>query len=292
MYDFTLRHFSELHQRYGGPLFVLNLIRQHEKKPREAILGQGLSHAMEALQARLEREQHPLAGGLRYVPFDFKRESKKKGVDVLQTLERVAEHIVHLTGFFCSTAHLAPPPLTPLPPASSDMSSQHARRRVSRPVFEPELQEDSPHEEGEESEGEEGEEGEDAPRLGNLRAARATSAGFGARAPGGQGGAARPADESVDVDAALLAHDDDSPRDLRRNGRRTVCRQAGIIRTNCIDCLDRTNIAQFCVGRALLKRQLRAIGLRASLDDGFDAPVGVSLPLEARPSPPARSSCT
>jgi hypothetical protein len=31
---------------------------------------------------------------------------------------------------------------------------------------------------------------------------------------------------------------------LRRNGRRTVCRQAGIIRTNCIDCLDRTNIAQ------------------------------------------------
>ena len=56
-------------------------------------------------QARLEREQHPLAGGLRYVPFDFKRESKKKGVDVLQTLERVrARH---------------PTPAAPAAPAAS-----------------------------------------------------------------------------------------------------------------------------------------------------------------------------
>jgi hypothetical protein len=25
--------------------------------------------------------------------------------------------------------------------------------------------------------------------------------------------------------------------------------QTGILRTNCIDCLDRTNVAQFCFGR-------------------------------------------
>jgi hypothetical protein len=32
--------------------------------------------------------------------------------------------------------------------------------------------------------------------------------------------------------------------------------QAGVIRVNCIDCLDRTNIAQFCLGLAVLGNQL------------------------------------
>jgi len=29
---------------------------------------------------------------------------------------------------------------------------------------------------------------------------------------------------------------------------RFYSRQRGVIRTNCIDCLDRTNVGQFCVG--------------------------------------------
>ena len=36
--------------------------------------------------------------------------------------------------------------------------------------------------------------------------------------------------------------------------------QRGVVRTNCIDCLDRTNVAQFCIGRCLLQRQLLALG--------------------------------
>eukprot|EP00965_Chrysotila_dentata_P172071 5678548-Pleurochrysis_carterae.AAC.1 len=40
--------------------------------------------------------------------------------------------------------------------------------------------------------------------------------------------------------------------------------QRGIIRTNCIDCLDRTNVAQFCIGRCLLKRQLAALGVTSA----------------------------
>ena len=31
----------------------------------------------------------------------------------------------------------------------------------------------------------------------------------------------------------------------------------------CSCCLDRTNVAQFCIGRCLLKLQLRALGLSA-----------------------------
>lgn len=34
-----------------------------------------------------------------------------------------------------------------------------------------------------------------------------------------------------------------------------------MLRTNCIDCLDRTNVAQFAYGLAALGRQLHALGL-------------------------------
>lgn len=34
------------------------------------------------------------ASGLRYVPFDFKKESKRKGGDVLATVEAIAAHMV------------------------------------------------------------------------------------------------------------------------------------------------------------------------------------------------------
>ncbi|XP_057841139.1 phosphatidylinositol-3-phosphatase SAC1 [Cryptomeria japonica] len=37
--------------------------------------------------------------------------------------------------------------------------------------------------------------------------------------------------------------------------------QSGVLRTNCIDCLDRTNVAQFAYGLAALGHQLHAMGL-------------------------------
>ncbi|PIA51250.1 hypothetical protein AQUCO_01100235v1 [Aquilegia coerulea] len=45
-------------------------------------------------------------------------------------------------------------------------------------------------------------------------------------------------------------HNDTSPRF-----------QSGVLRTNCIDCLDRTNVAQYAYGLAALGRQLHAMGL-------------------------------
>jgi phosphatidylinositol 3,5-bisphosphate 5-phosphatase len=36
--------------------------------------------------------------------------------------------------------------------------------------------------------------------------------------------------------------------------------QTGVLRTNCVDCLDRTNVAQFCYARHSLFHQLRALG--------------------------------
>ncbi|KAM7523974.1 hypothetical protein LguiA_013876 [Lonicera macranthoides] len=37
--------------------------------------------------------------------------------------------------------------------------------------------------------------------------------------------------------------------------------QTGVVRTNCIDCLDRTNVTQSMIGRRLLEIQLRRLGL-------------------------------
>lgn len=46
--------------------------------------------------------------------------------------------------------------------------------------------------------------------------------------------------------------------------------QQGVLRTNCIDCLDRTNVAQFSVGVHALAKQLYVMGVsnQASLNSG------------------------
>lgn len=42
-------------------------------------------------------------------------------------------------------------------------------------------------------------------------------------------------------------------------GRETSRRQVGVTRVNCVDCLDRTNTAQFALGRCALAYQVRKI---------------------------------
>ena len=62
--------------------------------------------------------------------------------------------------------------------------------------------------------------------------------------------------------------------------------QQGILRTNCVDCLDRTNAAQFAIAKRALGHQLHALGLIGSpiVPFGSDAvdvlnEVSFSLPL-------------
>ncbi|KAI7736053.1 hypothetical protein M8C21_030398, partial [Ambrosia artemisiifolia] len=47
--------------------------------------------------------------------------------------------------------------------------------------------------------------------------------------------------------------------------------QTGVLRTNCIDCLDRTNVAQFAYGWAALGRQLHTIGYIDTPDIELDS---------------------
>uniref|UniRef100_A0AAR5QGL2 SAC domain-containing protein n=1 Tax=Dendroctonus ponderosae TaxID=77166 RepID=A0AAR5QGL2_DENPD len=47
-------------------------------------------------------------------------------------------------------------------------------------------------------------------------------------------------------------------------------RQTGIVRTNCVDCLDRTNTAQFAIGKCALGYQLCALGVLDTPNLEFD----------------------
>eukprot|EP01112_Ceratiomyxa_fruticulosa_P009117 TRINITY_DN2379_c0_g1_i1.p1 TRINITY_DN2379_c0_g1~~TRINITY_DN2379_c0_g1_i1.p1 ORF type:complete len:1047 (-),score=231.77 TRINITY_DN2379_c0_g1_i1:139-3279(-) len=49
--------------------------------------------------------------------------------------------------------------------------------------------------------------------------------------------------------------------------------QCGIVRTNCIDSLDRTNAAQFCIGMAALGQQLYAMGWADDQNIGFESEI-------------------
>ncbi|KAL3625263.1 hypothetical protein CASFOL_030717 [Castilleja foliolosa] len=53
--------------------------------------------------------------------------------------------------------------------------------------------------------------------------------------------------------------------------------QRGVLRTNCIDCLDRTNVAQYAYGWAALGHQLRALGVTTSTKIDLDDPLSEEL---------------
>ncbi|XP_010535792.1 PREDICTED: phosphoinositide phosphatase SAC4-like isoform X2 [Tarenaya hassleriana] len=53
--------------------------------------------------------------------------------------------------------------------------------------------------------------------------------------------------------------------------------QKGVLRTNCIDCLDRTNVAQYAYGWAALGYQLHALGIRDAPAIELDDPLAVVL---------------
>lgn len=44
-----------------------------------------------------------------------------------------------------------------------------------------------------------------------------------------------------------------------------ICKQEGIFRVNCMDCLDRTNVVQAAIARVVMEQQVRSV---SCLDPG------------------------
>jgi hypothetical protein len=70
----------------------------------------------------------------------------------------------------------------------------------------------------------------------------------------------------IDYTPVLMAFDDSNNYNLiddkvRQYFTKKGFVQTGIIRTNCVDCLDRTNTAQFSIGKCALGYQLYTLGI-------------------------------
>jgi phosphatidylinositol 3,5-bisphosphate 5-phosphatase len=152
-YSAAALHFDNLFERYGTPIYILNLVKARERTPRESKLLHEFTNAINYLNQFL-----PVDKKLIHKAWDMSRASKSRDQDVIGTLESIAEDVVTATGFF---------------------------------------------------------------------------------------------------------HNGD--------GYTTIPSvQNGIARTNCIDCLDRTNAAQFVIGKRALGHQLHALGILSDTSISYD----------------------
>ncbi|XP_019196768.1 PREDICTED: phosphoinositide phosphatase SAC2-like isoform X2 [Ipomoea nil] len=212
-YEATRLHFENLAKRYGNPIIILDLIKTHEKRPRESILRTEFAKAIESINKNLSEEHR-----LRFLHWDLHKHSRRKATNVLFFLGKVATYALNLTGFFyCQAA----PPLGSEGPRwpcleSSD-SSYKDRLRHCNP---------------------------DNEKHGD--------------------------DENSDSDSS----------EGKANGNPSIkppMLQNGVLRTNCIDCLDRTNVAQYAYGLAALGHQLCALGVTSSTKIDLDDPLAEDL---------------
>ena len=224
-YRATKEHFDSLHQRYGKPVIVLNLIKSYEKRPREMILRVEFAQAVDYLnkfhykrngngsnkmgennekektdakpqnsseQAGSRSKKTGGAGGdekkgseLLFVHWDFSKCTKQRGVNVLGAISPVVTSALKSTGLFYTL------------PSSESKGSRGAA------------------------------------------AAEENAAGGG----------------------------------KERSRRYKWAKQQGVLRTNCIDCLDRTNVAQFAYGLHALSYQMHVLGITDSEERSYDGVV-------------------
>ncbi|KAI9053056.1 hypothetical protein LZ554_003326 [Drepanopeziza brunnea f. sp. 'monogermtubi'] len=152
-YSAAALHFDNLFERYGAPVYVLNLVKARERTPRESKLLHEFTTAINYLNQFLPTEKKII-----HKAWDMSRASKSRDQDVIGTLESIAENVVTTTGFF-----------------------HNGDGKISMPKV-----------------------------------------------------------------------------------------QNGVARTNCIDCLDRTNAAQFVIGKRALGHQLHALGIIADTSIDYD----------------------
>ena len=93
-YQSSAIHFNNLFERYGLPIFVLNLIKTKEKQPRELKLNLHFVNCITYLNQFLPEDNK-----LRYLGFDMSRHSKKN-FDVIRPLQDFASNAISEIGFF------------------------------------------------------------------------------------------------------------------------------------------------------------------------------------------------
>ncbi|XP_022636154.1 phosphoinositide phosphatase SAC3 isoform X4 [Vigna radiata var. radiata] len=215
-YQATKLHFENLVKRYGNPIIILNLIKSHERKPRESILRSEFGNAINFINKDLSEENR-----LRFLHWDLKH-FQSKATNVLLLLGKVATYALTLTGFlYCQVS-----PTPRLEECIERPPINFVYDNIDKGSFQPTRHVDVDNEDGN-----------------NLE-----------RKPSGE--------------------------DNHANGNHFVkppMFQRGVLRTNCIDCLDRTNVAQYAYGLAALGHQLHALGIIDHLKIDLEDPVSDDL---------------
>ena len=94
-YSASALHFDNLFERYGAPVYVLNLVKARERTPRESKLLQEFTNAINYLNQFL-----PVDKRIMHKAWDMSRASKSREQDVIGTLEGIAEEVLTTTGIF------------------------------------------------------------------------------------------------------------------------------------------------------------------------------------------------
>ncbi|XP_013635422.1 PREDICTED: phosphoinositide phosphatase SAC2-like isoform X1 [Brassica oleracea var. oleracea] len=81
-----------------------------------------------------------------------------------------------------------------------------------------------------------------------------------------------PTKDEIASDSAV-----ENGNDSKDRQKEATMLQKGVLRTNCIDCLDRTNVAQYAYGLVAFGRQLHALGLTESDTIDLDNPLAEDL---------------
>ncbi|WJZ94216.1 hypothetical protein VitviT2T_013093 [Vitis vinifera] len=225
-YQATRLHFENLVKRYGNPIIILNLIKTREKKPRETILRAEFANAIKLINKDLAEENH-----LKFLHWDLNKHSRNKATNVLVLLGKVAAYALNFTGIFYFQVI---PPLRP-------------GLLLNEPFFEKNVC-------GEWSLNSSCNKIEDADNLEkDISNCSSNSSG--------DCSVKNLSYRNEDVDILESEVRNASSGAIRNFSFKPPMFQKGVLRTNCIDCLDRTNVAQYAYGLVALGRQLHALGL-------------------------------
>ncbi|XP_066600542.1 polyphosphoinositide phosphatase [Prorops nasuta] len=226
-------HFNQLFKRYGSPIIILNLVKKREKKKHESTLSEELSNAVKYLNQFLSPQHH-----IQYISFDMARMTKRKEKNVMKRLENIAYNAVLKTKVFQSQN-----------PYQSQRNLFEAQQCSIVKKF-------------------------------NTASSSSSSSSLALSSSNCDIKNAIPSlnklDSYNDADRSSAYLKQSKSTEFMED-RIKYCivkkgvQQTGIIRTNCVDCLDRTNTAQFAIGKCALGFQLCTLGLLNTPKLEFDS---------------------
>ena len=265
----TQSHFSDLIKRYSLPIIVLDLVKHHERRKRESIVGKDFRHATEIINISM-----PPAKQIRYIALDFSRISKAKGgASKAKGAEgKVKSNNINATGMEWSKIESSLGKEVAgdnqnnnnKKPNGGVMRSKHSFAAASSPLSSSSVSSSGRGNSRAESVGsrdEDLDEGDDE-----------ETQGGDTLPPAGRGDVLRELDEissctlqETSIFCSTIKHlnslkevDEHHKEKAKTQG---FVEQRGVLRTNCIDCLDRTNVAQFSMGVRFLTAALHSLGL-------------------------------